>query len=267
VSNKRRHGKIEKPYIILSNDDGIKSAGLRAVFNAVSGLAEVLVVAPASEKSGVSRSISIAGPIKLRKTGYHGAEAYAVYGTPADCAKIALMRLARRQPRLFLSGINHGPNLAQFILYSGTVGAAAESALLGTPAMAFSIDNFEPEDFSFAEKYIRTMVMKVLKGGLRVANHTLLNINFPDRNEAGIKGIKIVTGGLRLYEESYKRAGKRSGRDIFMRHVVTGRIKSGAGPTDAESVRRGYVTITPLKFDLTDLDMARKMKKARGWLL
>jgi 5'-nucleotidase len=249
-------------YCVISNDDGIKSAGLKAVFEALKPIADILVCAPDSQRSGASHSISCVNSIRVRKVKYYGSKAYAVSGTPADCAKLALLTFTKRKPGLFISGINHGPNTAQFILYSGTVGAAAEAAILGIPAIAFSIDSYEPEDFNFAVKYISKIALKILKGRLKIKKHTLLNINFPDEKTNGIKGVKILPKGLNEYAEKYikKSAGTGSGLNTdYYWHIVGKKTKRVRHKTDADGVEAGFVTVTPLNFDLNDEQARTKL--------
>jgi len=251
----------KKYYVVISNDDGIQSDGLKAVHEALKPIADVIISAPDIQRSGASHSISCINPIKVRNIHYNGSRAHAVSGTPADCAKLALLSLARRKPDLLISGINHGPNIAQFILYSGTVGAAAEAAILGIPAIAFSIDSYEPKDFVFAVKYIRQIALKVLKGKIKIKKHTMLNINFPDRKEGDIKGVKILPKGLNEYAEKYvKKIGKK-GQDSYYWHILGKKIKRKKQLTDADGVEAGYITITPLYFDLNDADAIIKLKQ------
>lgn len=261
MSSPQNHGRNKRPYIILSNDDGIKSAGLKAVFNSVSGMADILVVAPDRERSGASHSFSIwPAVLRAKRVEYGGARAYSVSGTPVDCAKLALYRLAERDPDLFISGINHGPNTAQFIFYSGTIGAAAEAALLGIPSIAFSIDSYEPKEWSFAAELVKKIVGAVLQGGVKIRGRLLLNVNIPDTESAKIRGIKALPGGRLDYGENYIRI-RNSGGAARYRHVVTGKVKRRAGMTDSDGIESGYVTITPLKFDLNDRKSLKKIKK------
>jgi len=263
VSNTHRYGKNKKPYIILSNDDGIKSAGLRAVYDAVSGMADVLIVAPDRERSGASHSFSIwPASIRVKRIEYGSAKAYSVSGTPVDCAKIALLNLAKRKPALFISGINHGPNIAQFIFYSGTIGAAAEAAMLGIPSIAFSIGSYEPIEWAFAAEFITDMVGRVLSGKIKIEKRGLLNINMPHKKPGKIKGLKILQGGRLDYGEKYAFVRKNNRGEKIYRHVISRKVKRKRDVTDSDGVESGYVTITPLKFDLNDRVSIKNMKKA-----
>ncbi|HDQ25118.1 MAG TPA: 5'/3'-nucleotidase SurE, partial [bacterium] len=168
-----------KPLILISNDDGIKAKGLKELCRAAEGLGEVVIAAPDREKSGAAGSITIWRNLKAVKKGFPGAAAaYSVNGTPVDCVKLAALKLLERRPDIVLSGINHGPNYGKFILYSGTVGAAVEAALLGIPSMAFSLSSFSPDaDFTAAKEYAAKLIRLVLEGKIRMNSRTMLNIN------------------------------------------------------------------------------------------
>lgn len=250
----------KKYFVVISNDDGIKSDGLKAVYEALAPIADVLVSAPDTQRSGASHSISCLNIIKVRRVNYGNSKAYAVAGTPADCAKLALLKFAKRKPDLLISGINHGPNIAQFILYSGTVGAAAEAVILGIPAIAFSIDAYEPKDFSFAVSYVRKIALKVLQGAIKVEKHTMLNINFPDKKEGEIKGVKILPKGLHEYAEQYIKKGGNRDKTAYYWHIVGKKTKRKRHLTDADGVEAGFVTVTPLSFDLNTDKVRLKLK-------
>ncbi len=242
----------KKYYVVISNDDGIRSSGLKAVYEAIKPIADIVVSAPDSQRSGAAHSISCLNPIKVRQIPYGGSKAYAVAGTPADCAKLALLKFVKRKPDLLISGINHGPNISQFILYSGTVGAAAEAAILGIPALAFSIDNYEPEDFSFAINYIRQIALKVLEGRIKMKKYTMLNINFPGKKSGKIKGVKILPKGLHEYGEKYIKKAERNKRTVYYWHIIGKKTKRKKHLTDSDGVEAGFITVTPLDFDLNN---------------
>jgi 5'-nucleotidase len=258
----QKRGTMHKPLIVISNDDGIKSEGLKVLYEAVYGLGDVLIAAPDRERSGASHSLSVIKPIRTKKVKFGRARAYAVSGTPVDCAKLALLSLAERKPDLLLSGINHGPNTAQFILYSGTIGAAAEAAILGIPALAFSIDSYAPENWTFAVDFIRRFVSAVLDRKIRMKKHTLLNVNLPYRPGRDVKGVKILPRGGNEYGETYKMLGRDKKGNARYRHIIMEKTKRKTDRYDADGVESGYVTVTSLKFDLNDAEFMKKMKKA-----
>jgi 5'-nucleotidase len=251
----------KKYFVIISNDDGISSAGIKALYKAIEPLADVLVAAPDRQRSGASHAISVDSKIIARKFGFGKADAFAISGTPADCAKLALFTLSGRKPDLFISGVNHGPNMAQFILYSGTIGAAAEAAILGIPALAFSIDEYKPEDFDFCISYIRGVAANVLAKKIRIKPHILLNINIPYRHAEGIKGVKILPRGMLEYEEKYvlQKENKRKNKSYFW-HIIGRKRGRRRVITDADGLERGYITVTPLSFDLNDRKYLESME-------
>jgi 5'-nucleotidase len=252
----------KKYYIVISNDDGISSAGIKALYEAVEPIADVLIAAPDRQRSGASHAISVDSMITAEKKDFGMAEAFAISGTPADCAKLALFALVRRKPDLFISGVNHGPNMAQFILYSGTIGAAAEAAVLGIPAMAFSVDDYNPVDFKFCVSYIRQIALNVLKKKIRIKKHSLLNINIPYRSAGEIKGVKILPRGLLEYDEKYIQDKKKSGgKKSYFWHITGRKRGNRRRPTDADGLEKGYITVTSLSFDLND----RKNPGIRGF--
>ncbi|MCX7698670.1 MAG: 5'/3'-nucleotidase SurE, partial [Candidatus Goldbacteria bacterium] len=250
-----------KKYIILTNDDGINSKGLKNLYLAIKDIAEILVVAPMSEKSGASHSLTVWDEIKVKKVKFEDIYAYGVYGTPADCAKIALLKLAKRKPDLLISGTNHGPNICQFVLYSGTIGAAAEGARMKIPSVSFSIDNFEPDDFSFARKVIHKIIEMIINKKIKIKNKTLLNINIPYLKEKMIKGIKIIKLGDIEYQEFYKM--KKKNNILYFNHVIGKKKNSTRINTDAEALKRGFITITPIKFDFNDYESLNYLKKIK----
>lgn len=255
---------MKKTLIVISNDDGIKSGGLKILYEAVAGLGDVLIAAPDRQRSGASHSLSVISPIKTKKVKFGAAEAYSVSGTPVDCAKLALLSLAGRKPDILLSGINHGPNTAQFILYSGTIGAAAEAAILGIPSVAFSIDSYEPEEWEYAREFIRNFVSAVLKKRIGMKKHTLLNVNLPHMPKNKVKGVKILPRGGNEYGETYKLLKKDKNGNVLYRHIIMDKAVRKKYRCDADGVENGYITVTPLKFDLNDNDFMKKMKK-RDW--
>ncbi|MBP7793350.1 MAG: 5'/3'-nucleotidase SurE [Candidatus Goldbacteria bacterium] len=250
--------KIKK-YFVLTNDDGINAEGLKILYRAVKDVAEVLVVAPEAERSGVSSALTIWNEIEVKKVKFEDTFAFSVNGTPADCAKIALLKLARKKPDLLLSGTNHGPNICQFILYSGTIGAAAEGARMNVPSISFSIDNFLPEDFSFTEKIIDKIVNMVVKKEIKIKKGTILNVNIPYLKQNSIKGIKVIKTGDIEYKETYKM--KREKDVLYFNHIIGKKKKTYKLNNDADALAKGYITMTPLKFDFNDYENILELKK------
>jgi 5'-nucleotidase len=231
--------------ILLTNDDGIQSNGLIKLEEALSQIADVFVVAPASEMSGASHSLTLARPLRIRQI---DARHWTVDGTPTDCVTLALNKIlsAEEMPDICASGINHGGNLGDDATYSGTVAGALEATILGVPGLAFSLVARENFDFREAAQFAVTAVQKVLTEGL--PEGTLLNINFPARE---IKGVKVTRQGIKnarpVISEHIDPRGKPYfwiGEEYFNTNAADG--------TDYNAIEQGYISVTPLKSDMTD---------------
>ena len=245
--------------ILLTNDDGIYAEGIYALYEALTKIGNVTVVAPEAEQSAVGHAITMSDPLRIkdayRRRKHFG---YAVSGTPADCVKIAIIKLLKRKPDLVVSGINMGPNIGFSVLYSGTVSGATEGAILGIPSIAVSLGTFTKADFSFAAAFSAKVAKKVHKYGL--PKGTLLSINVPARKASKIKGIKVTTQGKTpIFENFVKRTDPRK-RTYYW---LTGEVMDlrGDRESDIVALKNGYVTITPLKYDLTDYGFLGDLKK------
>lgn len=248
-------------YIILTNDDGINSKGLKNLYSIVKHVGKVLVVAPTTERSGTSHSLTIFKEIKVKKVKFEDTYAYSVSGTPVDCAKISLLKLAKKKPDLLISGTNHGPNICQFVMYSGTIGAAAEGARMNIPSVSFSINHFFPDDFSSAKKIISRITSMIIDKQIIIEPGTLLNVNIPYLRQNLIKGIKIIKMGNIEYKETYKMKKRKD--VLYFSHIIGKKKKNRKINNDAEALTNGYVTITPVKFDFNDYKSIRKLRKVR----
>jgi len=248
----------KKPLIVISNDDGIKADGIKALYKEFVKFAEVFVIAPENEKSGASHSVTIHTPLKVNKVKFCGSYGYSVSGTPADCVKLAIFNLCKRKPDLIVTGINHGPNYGKFIIYSGTVGAATEAALLGIPAIAVSINDYDKNaDFSRAAVFAAKAARQVLSGGIKIAKYSLLNINVP-ASTVNIKGVKVTHKANDVFHEKYIEK-KHKGKTVYFWHVVE-RVKAKGPASDIDWLEKGYVTLTPLHFDLTDRSSLKQLR-------
>lgn len=237
--------------ILVSNDDGIQSAGIRALAEAMGPLGEVWVVAPDTERSAASHSISLHRPLRIHK---QGERAFAIDGTPADCIYLALNHILRdARPDLVVSGINHGPNIADDITYSGTVAAALEATMLGIPAVAFSLCvRGSKGDFGPAARFARSLVAGLAQQTL--AKGVLLNVNIPAQSDGG--SYRITRQGKRSYgaeviEKTDPRGRKYYwiGGDELAHEVIPG--------SDATAVYdEKVISVTPLHLDQTH-DMTR----------
>lgn len=247
--------------ILLSNDDGINAPGLRALHKGLKAIGEVTVAAPEMEMSAVGHAITIAMPLRVREVRDHGQPfGYAIDGTPADCVKIALLAVMKEPSDIVISGINHGANLATNIIYSGTVSAATEGTILGVPSIAFSLSTHEKEpDFGPAVKHAVAITKKVMENGLQKG--TLLNVNIPAIPEKEIKGIKICRQSHCVYRGAFEKREDLRGMDYYWQGGVMD-TKDPDPNVDIVFNEKGYITITPIHFDLTNHDY---LDELRSW--
>ena len=231
--------------ILLTNDDGIHSDGLIKLEHALKEVGDVYDVAPAAEKSGASHSLTLARPLRIRQIDDRH---WTIDGTPTDCVTLALNKIlsADEQPDICASGINHGGNLGDDATYSGTVAGALEATILGVPGLAFSLVARENYDFTEAAKFAVQAVKKVLAE--RLPEGTLLNINIPPGE---IKGALVTRQGIKnartVISEHIDPRGKPYfwiGEEYFNSNAAHG--------TDYNAIERGYISVTPLRSDMTD---------------
>jgi 5'-nucleotidase len=246
-------------HILLTNDDGIDSKGLFALYMELKKLGDVTVVAPHIERSAVGHAITIHNPLRVieysRPDKFHG---YAIDGTPADCVKIAASHIMRKKPDLVVSGINHGPNTATNILYSGTVSAATEGIILGIPAIASSLMSFDLKaDVSFAAEFTAKLARMVLDKGLPA--DTLLNVNIPSVPRNVITGVEITRLGKGRYEEYFEKRMDLSHREYYW---LAGKKMSLDTEDDVDdvAVARNRISITPIHIDMTNYKMLDELK-------
>jgi 5'-nucleotidase len=243
----------DRPLVLLSNDDGIDARGLAALAAALDGLGTLAVVAPAEEQSAVGHAITVRMPMRAHAWPFENPAgpvwARAVTGTPADCVKLACQKLLPRHPDLVVSGINQGPNTAVSIIYSGTVSAATEAAILGVPSFAVSYCSWDPDaDFEAAGRWARLIAERVLAEGLPPG--VLLNVNVPDRPLEAIAGIEVTRQARGRWEEVFEERRDPMDRPYYW---LGGRFVclDEGRDTDLDAVRRGYVSVTPIHYDLT----------------
>lgn len=247
--------------ILLTNDDGIGAPGIQALWRELRDLGEVTVIAPDGERSAMSQAITVHHPIRVDRhcLEYPNLCAWRVGGTPTDCVKIALETLLEEKPDIVVSGINHGPNLGTDVLYSGTVSAAIEGALHGIPAIAVSLDTWKAADFSIAARFIHRLVPKVAQRAL--PPNTLLNVNVPALSTTELKGTRITKLGSREYENTFEQRTDPRGRLYYWMGGTV--VDSDSDPdTDIAAVKEGYISITPIHFDLTNYAI---MEMLRDW--
>lgn len=235
----------QRPRILITNDDGIHAAGIIALEEAMREVGDVYVVAPAAEMSGASHSLTLARPLRIRQIDERH---WTVDGTPTDCVTLALNRILtpEERPHICVSGINHGANLGDDATYSGTVAGALESTILGVPGLAFSLVANRSQDFTESAKVAKQVTLKALAEG--IPEGTLLNVNVP----------KGEPKGLRITKQGFKTA-----RPVISEHIDPrgkpyywiGEVRQGfraEGGTDFEAIDEGFVSITPMRSDLTN---------------
>lgn len=232
------------PLILITNDDGIHSAGLEVLIQTLGSLGKCIVVAPDRDNSAVSHSLTMNRPLRVTKLkeGF-----YTLDGTPTDCVAIGLNKIVKQKPDLLVSGINPGPNLGDDISYSGTVSAAVEGTMYSIPSLAVSLAADPPYDFTTAGKVAGKLAAMILKNGL--PKDTLLNANIPATET--IKGIKVTRQGRRLWDNAIQETMDPWGRKHYWIGGGTPHLDSGKD-TDAYAVSTGYISVTPIHLDLTN---------------
>jgi 5'-nucleotidase len=241
----------KRPLILVTNDDGISAAGIKALVDVVVELGEVVVIAPDKPQSGMGHAITINSTLRINREKTHPvAEQYNSSGTPVDCVKLAINKILTRKPDLIVSGINHGSNMSINVIYSGTMSAAVEGALEGVPSIGFSLcDHSIDADFSVAKKYVDHICRAVLKNGL--AEGTCLNVNIPKAKEDEIKGIRICRQGKANWIEELDERLDPSGNPYYW---LTGKFmnfEEGKEDTDVWALDNNYVSVVPVQFDMT----------------
>jgi 5'-nucleotidase len=241
--------------ILISNDDGYLAPGLIALADALAPIADIVVVAPDSNRSGSSNSLTLDRPLSV----FQAANGfYFVNGTPSDCVHIALTGVLDSRPDLIVSGINQGQNMGDDTLYSGTVAAATEGFLFGIPAIAFSQVDKGWAEIESAARVARDIVERRFEA---LSDHFLLNVNIPNLPYAEIKPPLATRLGKRHQSEAVIRAQDPSGRDVYWIGPCGGQKDAGEG-TDFHATARGHVSITPLQIDLTHTRQLETLKKA-----
>ena len=248
-----------KPKILITNDDGIFSSGIYALWEALSEVGDVYVVAPSDEKSAASHSITINNLLRVKKVKRAGGfEGWSVSGTPADCTKIAVKEILKFTPDLLVSGINVGSNLGNNIMYSGTIAAAVEGAILNIPSIAISLDSHNVKDWSGAKIEAVKISKNILRNG--IPQNTILNVNVPYCNSENIKGIKITNQGNQYFKDEFEKRNAPSG---FSYYWMKGKIidRDTSSKFDGYAVSKKYTSITPITFKFTDTSYLNKLVK------
>lgn len=258
---------MQKPLILITNDDGIRAKGLHALIEIAKPMGRVLVVAPEEGHSGESHAITTKIPLRLRKLqepdsdGSDEVTMYACNGTPVDCVKLGMTHLLGSLPDLVLSGVNHGSNSSISVIYSGTMAAAQEAALNnGTPAIGLSLTDYSPDaDFSPVQAIGSELIGKALKFGL--SNEICLNVNFPALPLSEIKGVKFCRQANGTWIEGYEQRTDPYGDKYFW---LSGRYVNNepdATDTDEWALSNGYVSVVPVQPDMTCYKELERLKR------
>lgn len=255
--------KGDEMNILLTNDDGIYSPGILELKRAMGPCGNVVVVAPDVQKSGVGHSITFSHPLRAREV-YIDNEfiGYGVDGSPADCVKLAVREIMENKPDLIVSGINIGANVGINVLYSGTVAAAIEGAILGVPSVAISLEvSKSPSDIYGAADISKDLVTHIFSK--KIPKGTLISINIPFVPKDQIKGIRLARQYSGEFDEYFdKRVDPRG--EAYYWLAGTGWPEKQESGTDMHALKDGYITITPLRYDLTDENFLKDME-TWGW--
>ena len=242
---------MSKPLILVTNDDGIDSRGIRHLVEIMNHFGEVVIVAPDSPQSGMGHAITVGDKLRLVKSDLFDNDlSYKCSGTPADCVKIAKHHLLKeRKIDLIVSGINHGSNSSISVLYSGTMSAAIEGAIENTPSIGFSLCDYDPNaSLSHTGPFIKKIVQNALQKG--IPDSIALNVNIPAISNENIKGIKVCKQANAIWEEKFDKRYDPYGREYFW--MVGNFVNHDNDPDNDESaINSNYVSIVPCKFDLS----------------
>ncbi len=251
---------MEKKTILISNDDGIHAPGLRAIVDGLQGLGDIFVAAPDRQRSASSQLLTLDNPLVATPQGFSGAtQAWSINGSPADCVKIAINTLLPRKPDLVVSGINLGQNTSASIIYSGTVGAAYQGALVGIPSVALSLANFDlTADCTAAAIFGKKIAEKVLAMRDFPSDH-ILNVNIPKAKYEDIKGVLITDISRSIWHDNYEKQVSPYGREYYW---FSGEyeINDDRLECDDNCIKENYVSITPIKFELTNSSIIEKLR-------
>jgi len=243
--------------ILCTNDDGYQAKGIQVLAAAASALGSVTTVAPDREQSATSHSLTLHHPLRARRA---PDGTWVVDGTPTDCVLLAINELLPARPDVCVSGVNHGPNMGEDVLYSGTVAAAMEATVMGIPAIAISYTGQVQEELEGWEDVVRRILETVL-GRNEFPADTLFNVNLPSVGPDEVKGIRVTSLGQRRYAEAITRANDPMGREYFWIGGGVAHWRPAQG-SDFQAVEDGYVSITPMHLDLTNYGL---LEEIRSW--
>ncbi|MCF6157539.1 MAG: 5'/3'-nucleotidase SurE [wastewater metagenome] len=245
--------------ILLTNDDGIYAPGIAALKQCIEDLGEVTVVAPDIEQSGVGHSITFSYPLRIREVHLNNEFiGYGVRGSPADCVKLAICEIMKEGPDIVISGLNMGSNVGIHIFYSGTVAAAVEAAIMGFPSIAVSFDiSGDYDDVQDAARVAKNVIGRILKH--RLPKGSLLNVNIPSIPSDQMKGMRVTRQFAHDFQETFSKRIDPSGKAYYWL-VGTDKSLHHEEGTDISAINEGYISVTPLRYDLTNYHLFQEVK-------
>ena len=251
----------KRPLILVTNDDGISAPGIRTLISAMNELGEVIVVAPDSPQSAMGHAITINSTLQCNQVKIDDGPQieYSCSGTPADCVKLGINEILDRKPDICVSGVNHGSNSSINVIYSGTMSAAVEASIEGIPAIGFSLLDYSwNANFNEIKKYLINITKQALLNGIPKGN--ALNVNFPKLKEKDIKGIKICRQANAYWVEKFDKRVNPQGKEYYW---LTGEFinKDNGHDSDEWALSNGFISIVPVKFDMTDHENISYIKK------
>jgi 5'-nucleotidase len=250
-----------KPLILVTNDDGITSSGIRTLVELMQTLGEVVVVAPNSPQSGMGHAITIGEPLRLYSTElFDEVDEYECSGTPADCVKLAKHYVLKdRTPDLVVSGINHGSNSSISVLYSGTMSAAIEAAIEGIPAIGFSLCDYRDDaTFDHVKEFVLSITKAALENG--IPKGVALNVNFPAKSDQPIQGVKVSRQANAKWQEKFDYRTDPYGRGYLWMAGDFINFDQDKEDTDVWALSQNYVSVVPCQYDLTAYQAMKKME-------
>ena len=251
---------MAKPKILVTNDDGIYSNGIKALVSVLSDLGDITVVAPKLPQSGMGHAITLNQPIRIKKLSlFKNIVAYECSGTPADCVTLAKAVIYKDPPDICVSGINHGSNSSINVIYSGTMSAAMEAAIEGINAIGFSLLSWDEDaDMTTAMHYASQITQKLINSNKK--NGLLLNVNIPNIELDKVKGVKVVRQSDAKWVEEYEKRCDPMGKEYFWLKGDFVNFDKGED-TDEYALKNAYVSVVPVKFDLTAYDNIKDVNK------
>lgn len=251
----------ERPFIFVTNDDGIHAKGIQILIEEMEKIGDVLVIAPNVGRSGMAHAITFSTPVRLNlHKNSESKNKYDISGTPVDCVKMALDKFfERKNPDLLVSGINHGSNASICTIYSGTVAAAREGAINGIPSIAFSNLDFSPDaDFEAFRPYIQKIAKYVLENKLE--ENVFLNVNFPAHDTNNIKGIQVCRQTKGIWVEEFDKRTDPHNQDYFWLTGHFDNYEPNAQDTDEWLLKDNYVTVVPIKVETSDTNSLKSLE-------